>query len=71
MLATTADKLKAGDVFTADNGESWWKLEANDRDRNGRRLFARCMESNPDADVVPGDIESAVYNDDHEVVVRI
>jgi hypothetical protein len=71
MLATTAEKLKPGDVFTADNGESWWKLECNDRDPQGRRLFSRCVEANDDAEVAPGDVESAVYNDDHEVLVRI
>ncbi len=71
MRTTTVVKLKTGDIFTADNGESWWELETNDRERDGRRLFARCVESSPDADVAPGDVESAVYNDDHKVVVRL
>lgn len=71
MLTTTVKQLKRDDVYTDDGGESWWKVECNDRDRVGRRIFAECVQANPGADEVPGNMQSAVYSNDHEVVVRL
>ncbi len=71
MLTATVAGLKTGDVFSADHGETWWRVEHNNRESAGtRRLYCVCVGSGAD-DVATGDHESVVFNDDDEVVVRI
>lgn len=72
MLELKVKDLTVGDEYTQDQGDTWWKVIANDHERSAvrrRRVMAECVGSQVPG-IVVGDVESGVYDATDLVIVR-
>ncbi len=60
-------ELKKGDEFTADNGESWWKVL---RGPHRFEVDAECVGANPDSQWSPTQKEGFLFLKTDKVIVR-
>lgn len=74
MFEFEARQLKPGDVFTDDDGETWWKVTsiAHEPRHEGYRIFSECVETQVQVSdlITIGSYQSGLYDADERVVVR-
>jgi len=69
MIELKVEDLAAGDEFTADEGETWWKVVVNAVDGvHRRRLTIECVGTQRFDTELGQDGSSVRYNDDLVIV---